>query len=1088
MLRPRLILIVVAVAVTGLAAAMIWRPRPPVAQPLLGDPSAALFQQFQTRLWPLFTRGGDHSCVDCHDADNDSDLHFLSDPESSFKMLIEKGYFAASGPDSLLGRLSTTHPKRRMPKNGKPWTPAEIKRLRDFVADLNQQVKTAARPDEQFPSALLTPYHGPVSSALDNQFISYTQLRGKIRTIFHDDGVRNGHDLFEENIGLFGGADFTTRFNESTKASATFLSGVALIAREVATRAYTRKTGPFVGRPEHLPSPLSLREPDAAYTAQITRLYRTILFRSPSPAEIREAFALLRNIYQHQDAIRASDYDLSLQLTVSDPATGLRSTRALSIPVSGQAIGLYQELMNESAPESPHALAAHDPPPPRHPGQNASGRIGQHRLARSFRFRPDVPGQCFRLSNVNTVGNVSFQALEIQPLDNPDTNALQRLTAASPLVQAEGAWNLQEQKGFTSFDDENNDKGGSTITVPISVPKAGLYAITVRWRQSDNNADGILAEVVAPGLDQLTPSLLPPQSPPGQADYHIDESIDTLAFADLQGDFQFGPDDYVELSNRGTRRRVTADAVKFVPPTGGPTLVVGADEADGHDQWQVYRAGEFEAYNKVGKHTYEDGNAHKGDLRLRYRPSLRGNWKAERFYHVLVAYPAKRDQELATPVIVRARKSSPILRLAYPAHARAGASVQLDASSTFTIQGGDLRFTWEQLDGPALPVKDWHAPVLRFVAPRLEPEPVAWVALCQALMRHPDFLFTRPPSIETVQAAREKRQLQLVKLALDLVGRPPSAWELNRLADGASLSNLADYYLQTREFKDFYFHRIRLYVESHGTETQDEPARLWCYVAFHDRPFQEILTADYTVDPQWHPQPRPAYCGHTGVLTTRGFIEGKPGLPHFNYAAQVAELFLGYVFEVPPEVVQQRANSTAASTTDPNSICYSCHKVLTPLAFQRTRWDDDGHYRVRDEYGLPIDDTDNHLVPSYPFAGEGLQAFATQAVRKERFIRAMINTHFTFYFGRGIRYETDERGLYKHLWDAVHTNHFTIRALIRALVTSPEYLQGRPQPGPPPPPPQLQETKTAPITDPGATSDRPVAGLSLPQSVALAEN
>jgi hypothetical protein len=321
---------------------------------------------------------------------------------------------------------------------------------------------------------------------------------------------------------------------------------------------------------------------------------------------------------------------------------------------------------------------------------------------------------------------------------------------------------------------------------------------------------------------------------------------------------------------------------------------------------------------------------------------------------------------------------------------------------------------------------------------------MAWVALCGALMRHPDFLFTRPPALQEAVDGSAKRRLQLVKIAQDLVGRPPAVAEFQKLDDGRTVPESVDDYLRSDEFKDFYFHRIRLYLESQGTETQDEPARLWCYVAFHDRPFQELLTADYTVGVDWEKRPRPAWHGRTGLLTTPGFIEGKPGLPHFNFAAQVAELFLGYVFEVPPEVVAQREGITAASTTDASSVCYNCHKVLTPLAFQRNRWDDNGHYRVHDEYGLPIDDTDQKLVASYPFAGEGLEAFALQAVRKERFIRTIINTHFTFFFGREIRYLEDERVLYKALWDEVHRDQFTIRGLIKGLVTSPEYLEGRP--------------------------------------------
>jgi hypothetical protein len=155
-------------------------------------------------------------------------------------------------------------------------------------------------------------------------------------------------------------------------------------------------------------------------------------------------------------------------------------------------------------------------------------------------------------------------------------------------------------------------------------------------------------------------------------------------------------------------------------------------------------------------------------------------------------------------------------------------------------------------------------------------------------------------------------------------------------------------------------------------------------------------------------------------------------------------LFLGYVYEVPPEIVEQREGITAAGTTDPQSTCYSCHKVLTPLAHQRNRWTDDGDYRTHTESGLEIDASDHGLVDEYPFKGNGLEAFATQAVKKERFIRTIIDTHFSFYFGRQMRFREDERSLYRHVWDAVHADGFKIRTLIRSLVTSPEYLAPSP--------------------------------------------
>jgi hypothetical protein len=368
--------------------------------------------------------------------------------------------------------------------------------------------------------------------------------------------------------------------------------------------------------------------------------------------------------------------------------------------------------------------------------------------------------------------------------------------------------------------------------------------------------------------------------------------------------------------------------------------------------------------------------------------------------------------------------------------------VTLDTTRSYNLQGTPLRMTWRQLGGPYISLADPHAAKLTFSVPSMSAQQAAWEGLCRALMKHPDFLFTRPVTLAAARDLQTRRRLQLVKIAQDLVGRTPLPEELAKLERGASLASMVDAYLNTPEFKEFYFRRIRLYLESHGTEEDDEPARLWSWIAFNDRPFQEILTADYTVDTNWQRVPRPAEHGRSGVLTMKGFIKGKPGLPHFNYAAQVCEKFLGYVFEVPAEIVKMRDGITAASTTSASSVCYSCHKILTPLAYQRSRWTDSGEYLSRDAEGKPIDDSDHRLVASYAFQGNGMEAFAQQAQRKERFIRTILQTHFLLFFGREMRCETDERGLYKRLWDTEKANHYRIKGLIRAMLTGPEYLDG----------------------------------------------
>ncbi len=310
----------------------------------------------------------------------------------------------------------------------------------------------------------------------------------------------------------------------------------------------------------------------------------------------------------------------------------------------------------------------------------------------------------------------------------------------------------------------------------------------------------------------------------------------------------------------------------------------------------------------------------------------------------------------------------------------------------------------------------------------------AWAGVCEALVHHPDFLFTLPPSADTATGAEKDRAL-LVSLTQSLVGRPPKTAELDALTK-AGLGPVIDSLLASPEFQTYYFGRIQLRIETQGTPVSDEPARLWTWIAMNGRPFSEILTADYTIDERYQKQPRPAEHGHTGVLTMKGYLASKPGLPHFNYPARVMSAFMGSIFEVPPEVFDKRGTATAASTVDPTSICFSCHQMLTPLAYQRSKWADDGTYREVDARGAAIDDSDRELVPTYPYKGRGMESFSTKAVNKEAFIRRMLNAQFKLLMGRDLRHAEDERGLYKKLWDTTVTGHGDLKAIIKTVALS----------------------------------------------------
>ena len=253
-------------------------------------------QRFARDIWPLLTRPG-ASCVACHTKSNPSQLHFAADAQSSYRQILPEGRMELHNPSSLLARISSTDPGQRMPPTGMPaWSEADKTRLREFMGALAQTAAPDSgrmRPDEQFPPALLLPYSGPRRvSGQDNTFLSYYQLRHKIATLFGDDWRRGDRDQYLENLAQFGGADFITRFDESTRPTPSYLSAVGELAADASSRAYLDRSGPFAGRPEAMPLPgprpvRSVR--DQPVRVQITRLYERLLFRAPSPDELGHA-------------------------------------------------------------------------------------------------------------------------------------------------------------------------------------------------------------------------------------------------------------------------------------------------------------------------------------------------------------------------------------------------------------------------------------------------------------------------------------------------------------------------------------------------------------------------------------------------------------------------------------------------------------------------------------------------------------------------------------------------------------------------------------------------------------------------------
>ncbi|MEQ1830110.1 MAG: hypothetical protein ABL921_29385 [Pirellula sp.] len=1014
---------------------------PPQARAAQADAAdRRLFNKFHKKLYPLLTHP-DKGCVDCHNSEGTSSLVLTGNSTDDFHTLLDDQYLKLKGVDTLLSRVATRHDQRRMPKDADPWSSREIQKLRAFVHEVEDaEQQNGVRADEQFPRSLLSPYRGEKPAPSESQFLTYRQLQGKVRVLFEDDWVRGERDLFAENLAMFGGADFKTRFNESSQPTASFLIGLEMLARDVSNRAFETQQGPFRNWPnfESRPS-ASLSSENDAYRSAITQLYLRILYRPPNEQETLEALSLLCRVFELEDSIQRRDDELGFELTVQDPETLMEQRRAIQIPVSGDRLQLKQILVDQSIPlESPSINDAETSA--ESSGRSKKSTKADRQVLCDRVYLDSDAAQRLVIHNIGTIRNVSFAGLEI--LDASGT-LVQTIEIDSPAIELEGAWQIENERGFRSYEDREQHKGASSIRVALQVPQPGEFQIAMRWRRSPRNANNVLVELYSKQAGNRLAAQASPAIPPiGEAHFTFDCSNDTEPFASPGGLFQFDEQSSVEIHNRGTIDTVTAAAVGFVnAQASDPAFLVDSKEAEGHKQWKSFDSGRFRAYNTKGTFLHDD-NSQKGELSLSYQPRTKkeSGWKPQDFYRLRVYFPGKKDQESQVPLIVRAAKSSPIIQLTFPRLAKADCTLRIDASSSYTVSHSRLEYLWKQVSGTRVVIADEHASSIEFKVPRRSVEQAAWTALCSALMRHPDFLFTRPPSLLECDDPATKDRLRLVKLALDLVGRPPTRQETDQLTSGTTLQAFTDRFLDSQEFRDFYHHRIRLNLESQGTEVQDEPVRLWSYVAINDRPFSELLTANYTVNREMQRTERPLHHGRTGILTTPGFIQGKPGLPHYNYAAQVSMLFLGFVYEVPAEIVDQRVGVTALGTTDPNSVCYSCHKILTPLAFQRLEWNDDGVYRTKDDDGQPIDASDQNASEDYPFPGKGMEAFTTQAVKKERFIRTIINTHVNFYFGRPMRFRDDERVLYKRLWDAVHRDGFKIRSLIREIVNSPEYL------------------------------------------------
>jgi hypothetical protein len=1056
---------------------------PALAPASENDTRRAVIERFATRfsneLYPLFSREA-NGCKLCHYPESPRMLRVLNSPRATFSVLLEQNLFDLRDAMAIPSRVSGHDPELRMPQVGE-LTSEEIGLIQRFASDLTETLNNAghgetAPVDERFPDSLLLPYDGEDGEVRVERGMSYYQLRHSFGTLFGAKWLASsGPDPFKNKANIFGGADFKSSFETSRTVSAGYLAGLQEAAREVARRYVSAPQDALL---EGFNPDVFVKGSQAEAARNVSRLYERILFRQPAAGETDHAITLVAELQGQASTKRK----VRFALEVRDPQ-GREDRRDIDVTLRNSDASVSRFLLDQT-----QAASIDDPS-----ADNPWKRVGD----KSFRFEANNPDHLVRL--IARPGNhvTAFDAMKFVRVENgAETTDAVVLDNLDPECTIFGEWEPIEKEGEITRVEEAKQKyeqdlyvvGSNHLetrnltnqliyaTMALRIPSDGEYNVYLSWPAIPHATPAAVVAVYS-STPSATPAPAVRQQPPSEAFATIffNQMKSTL---DEEGETQWelfhrevylaGESDFLQVSNRGvdsTEKVLVTDAVKFVPlaakgkgfeeMTGGEEIIVDNDSEQGFQQSDGW------AVDKLVKNSPGRGKMHGEDV-LHYPPAKNGSplkdqevdsdkrvWARYRpiqdgkyrpgWYSIYVWTPGGHTHSDRVAYEIYGSAFSPISSIEVSPVFSVGETATLNASATYHPLGQDLTYRWtHNAHDLGLRLQGAGTPTPRFVVPSPASPRPGWAGLIEALLQHPEFLLPK----DDADAAPK---VKLARVALDLVGRIPTQEELRRFERTGNLDPMIDAYLNSGDFKDFFFHKTRAEFRSRGTEESDEPARLWTYIATNDLSYRELFTADYSIDPHWEKKARPAEHGPTGILTMKGFLVGKPGLPTFTYPAQVLTFAMGVQFEVSDAVANARLK--VVSTTDPDSMCYSCHKLLTPLAYQRERWDVHGDYRAADEEDQSIDDSDRGVVPDYPFKGQGLGAFSTQLVKKERFVRAFINLHHDMLFHRQLRVHEDQRDDYKQLYDFALANDLRIRPLLKKMILM---RYGEPYSEPPP--------------------------------------
>ena len=285
-----------------------------------------------------------------------------------------------------------------------------------------------------------------------------------------------------------------------------------------------------------------------------------------------------------------------------------------------------------------------------------------------------------------------------------------------------------------------------------------------------------------------------------------------------------------------------------------------------------------------------------------------------------------------------------------------------------------------------------------------------------------------PSPISDVQCLR--------KMSLDLRLRGPSAEQVDELVSGqATLADFADRFMNTNGFSNrmynIYRGRFSPTDDSAADADLSEPARIARHIVVEDRDYREIVTADYTVDADGNVSQisgKPS----AGVISTQAYMSAYAGAFKRNWAGHALKEWGGFHLEavtLPPSM--EDADLSPGSLADIPE-CAGCHTDevygIDHLARFALCFGDDGVYD-----SACVETEGSFLTVS----GTGLTDLGALIADSNEFKSTTINFFANELLGRPLALE--ETDYYLRAVDAFVGSGYRAKALIRFIVTSPEY-------------------------------------------------